>query len=227
MRKILNRITLALAGLGLLSGVAGADFPAKLHDEVRHRVINEVGSDQISDDVLRTVLGKDPDFGLLLEYYLERCLNTVKDSHHADDASQQTILKIWKGRPQIFLKPHDEVIKYFKTSTKHNFFTEIRKAAVWNEKREMDQPDMTEIAGPLSSNPAEEAVARDLHDALVSHLSPIDLDVLDAYLSGTRSQRKIAEALGISRYAVRQSTEIIQQELHDLLQDAPAPNGQD
>jgi RNA polymerase sigma factor (sigma-70 family) len=227
MRKILNRITLALAGLGLLTGVAGADFPAKLHDEVRHRVINGVGSDQISDDALRTALGKDPDFGLLLEYYLERCLNTSQDTHHADDAFQQTILKIWKGRPQIFLKPHDEVIKYFKTSTKHNYFTEIRKAAVRNKKREMDQPDMAEIAGPLSSNPAEEAATRDLHDKLVSRLSQSDLDVMDAYLSGTNSQRKIADALGISRYAVRRSTENIQEELLALLQDATAPIEQD
>lgn len=69
MKNILKRIALTLTGLGLLAGAtAYAEAPRILHDEVRHRIINEVSVDQDSPDSLREALRNDPNFNLLLEY---------------------------------------------------------------------------------------------------------------------------------------------------------------
>jgi RNA polymerase sigma factor (sigma-70 family) len=223
MVKILNRIALALAGLGLLTGSAGADIPAKLHDEVRHRIIEKIGVDDVSADAVRAALGEDPDFELLLEYYFERSLNGFRSSHHADDALQQTMMKIWKGRPQIFLRPHDEVVKYLQTSAKRNFFTEISKIASLRDRTGNQQIDVEEISHPRICDPAEEAATRDLYNELVSRLSRTEQEVLEVFLSGTSSQRKIAGEMGISRYAVSQSIENIKQELRALLQETGIP----
>jgi RNA polymerase sigma factor (sigma-70 family) len=228
MGKILNRIALALAGLGLLTGsAAGADAPARLHDEIRNRIIDRFGVEEASPDAVRDALDSDPDFGLLLEYYLEKSLNGLRNSRHADEALQETLLKIWKGRPHIFLKPHDEVIKYFQTSARHNLYTELRKANTLKEKQGRQQVDLAEVPQTLTRDPAEEAADRDLYEALASHLDRTELDVLDAFLSGTPSQRRIAGELGLSRYTVSQAVARIKEVLQHLLPDIDIPQSRE
>jgi|GEM_PF-2347553 len=220
MRKTFTRIAVALAGLGLFAAAGGADAPTRLHDEVRSRILNEIGEEHDSGDVVRRALANDPEFGLLLEYFLETSQDALRRFHHSDDAVQETILKIWKGQPQIFLKSHDEVIKYFKTSTKHNAITAIKKA---NNRKELvgagrsDSSEFSEVPGSWRQDPAEEAAQHDLFDELSSRLSPTDLEVLEAYASGASSQRDISKIVGISRYAAGQSTENIRHALQTLL----------
>ncbi len=217
MQKILNRIALAVAGLGLITGAASASTPALLHEEVRHRIISEVGVEEVSPDVLREALGKEPFFELLLEFFLERSATVYPRSSLADDAFQETMLKIWKGQPRIFLKPYDEVVRYLQTATKHNLITEFNKERT-RKGKEQQGPAGTEVsARTLSGDPLAEAAAGDLYDRLASVIVEDDVAVLDAYLAGTRSQRQIAETLGVSRYAVNRSTENIQQALLTLL----------
>lgn len=217
MRKILKRIALALTGLGLVSGSAVADAPNRLHDEVRNRILNEVSVDHVTPHALRAALGSDPDFGLLVEYYGQRSLEAIPRSLHARDAVQETMLKIWKQRPQIFLRPHDEVVRYFKTSARHNLLTEIKKAAARKETGNDPSSDPAEAPQTQHSDPAEEAAGRDLYHELASRLTPTDLDVLDAYLSGAHSRRRIAAEAGISRYAAGRSMEKIKQLLETLM----------
>jgi RNA polymerase sigma factor (sigma-70 family) len=217
-------MALALAGLGLLTGAAQADVPSKLHDEVRHRVIDEVGVEEISADAVRTALGRDPDFGLLLEYYQERTINGFRSANHAEDAVQETLLKIWKGQPQLFLKPLDEVLRYFQTSIKHNFITQITKETNHRERWESKAGEVAEFSQASFRDPAEEAASKDLFDELASRLSRSDLDVLEAYLSSPSSQRKIAQEIGISRYAASRSTERVKEVLRNLLQDVRDPD---
>ena len=66
-------------------------------------------------------------------------------------------------------------------------------------------------------DPALEAASQDLLDELTVRLDRVDLEVLEAYLSSPSSQRKIAEEIGISRYAAGQSTEKIKELLRALL----------
>lgn len=216
MRKILKRIALALTGLGLVSGPAVADAPNRLHDEVRNRILNEVSVDHVTPHALRAALGSDPDFGLLVEYYGQMSLDAIPRSRHARDAVQETMLKIWKQQPQIFLRPHDEVVKYFNTSARHNLLTELKKAAA--QKEMGNDPSFAPVEAPRSRHPdpAEEAAGRDLFNELASRLDPTDLKVLEAYLSGSHSRRRIAERAGISRHAAGRSMEKIKQLLETL-----------
>lgn len=214
MRRILKRIVLALTGLGLIAGSGVADAPRQLHDEVRHRVLNELNLDQTDLDALRAALAVDPDFGLLLEYYRQGAVDANHRSPLAADAAQEALLKIWKRKPRLFLEPHDDVVRYFHTATRHNLISEFRKAALRKSRTEGRILDREGLPRDRHADPAEEAAARDLFDRLVSSLNGTDRAVLDACLSGFRSSRGIGRELGISRYAAGRSRDKIRQLLN-------------
>lgn len=222
MKNIIKRIAFTLAGLGLLTSAVQADFPEKLHDQIRNRVINEVGIEPHSKDLVRSALEKDPNFGLILEYFQERSLNGIQSFNDGEDAVQDATLKIWRLKPQIFLKPHDEVIRYFRTSAKRSYFTQLSKNASRKTTSGTEGLESMNLTQSLFQDPAEEAAARDLLEELSSRLQAEDMKVLDAYLSNSNlSQRKIAERLGVSRYAVAGSVGNIKHALSSLLKEDP------
>lgn len=210
-RDAINRLVLTVAGVGLLSG-SGAASPRELHDQLRNRVLESIG--QVSDccpAAVRAALERDPGFGPLLESYRRRALAAVRSHPEAQDAVQETLLKVWRGRPDVFLESHDDVLRYLKTATRRNLYTGIREAAQ-NRNGELAQQAWTK-----EGDPADVALSEDLLAALSARLDPRDFQVLEAYLDGRDSQRRIAGALGLSRYAVGQSTERIGKELRTLL----------
>ncbi len=209
MRNILKRIVLVLTGLGLLTSTGVSDAPKKLHDEVRHRVFNELNFDSGDPDLLREALLGDPHFDLLLEYYLQRSVDANHGSHPAFDAVQEAMVKIWKRKPHLFLEPHEDVVRYLRVATRHNIVSEIRKTALVKAGTKERLPDPEELLQERNPDPAEEAAARDLLERLVSGLDGRDRPVLDACLKGKRSSREIAGHLGISRYAAGQSRDRI------------------
>jgi len=209
--KGLNGLVLTLAGIGLLSGPGLAEGP-RLHEGLRGRVLDSLGDipGHAASDV-RAALRDDPDFDRLLDYLRTHAAASVKRYDSGDDAVQQTLLKIWRGRPEVFLLPHDEIIRYLRSATGRNLLTEIGRS---NARRGVS---------PLNIDPADardptpDADTQDLLDTLRERLDDTGREVLAARLEGHHSERKIAVATGLTRHAVGRATAGIKSALSDLI----------
>ena len=112
MRETLKRFALTVAGISVLAGASsGIEDPVQAHERVRHRVLESIGSEGPSLESVRRALEREPDFGRLLEHFRLRSLRPLRNRDEAEDAFQETLLKTWRGRPSIFLQPHDEVVR--------------------------------------------------------------------------------------------------------------------
>jgi RNA polymerase sigma factor (sigma-70 family) len=158
----------------------------------------------LSDDRLarRAAKGEDRAFATIFDRYHQRlyryCLAIVGDPQDAQDALQNTMVKVLRGLPgeerRIELKPWLYRIA-------HNESIELLRRR--RETRELD----AEIAAP-GSGPAEEAVSRERLRRLIS-----DLEALPERQRGALVMRElaglefaeIAAALGTSPAAARQT----------------------
>lgn len=209
--KSLNGLVLTIASIGMLSGPGLADGQ-RMHEGLRSRVLESLGetSAHAASDV-RDALRDDPEFERLLDYLRTRAGSSVNRHAAGDDAVQQTLLKIWRGRPEVFLLPHDEIIRYLKSATGRNLLTEI------------DRSNARLGVGPLNIDPADDrdpardADTEDLLHTLRNRLDDTGRTVLEARLEGHHSERKIAAATGLTRHAVGRATEGITSALADLV----------
>lgn len=216
MRDVIHRLVLTLAGAGLLAGSATSS-PRELHEVVRARVTESLAlRDEGSAEAVRDALRRDPAFERLLESLRKTALAAVRSHPEAQDAVQETLLKIWRGRPQIFLEDHENTVRYFRTATKRNLLTAIQRAA--GPVRKGEGCEAAEELASADRDPGDSVASRDLIAELSTRLSPEERDVLDALAGGESSQRRIAEALGKSRYAVACATARIGRELRTLLE---------
>ncbi len=200
MRDVLNRLVLTVAGLGLLAGA----LPAS-------------GSETCSPAAVREALQRDPGFGKRLESYRRRALAGFRSHPEADDAVQETLQRVWKGRPGLFLEAGDEVVRYLRAATRRNLATEIRKSAGPGVRPVNGTDQLLEGCSTRAEDPAEIVASEQLLEALAARLEPRDLEILEAYLDGATSQRGIARSLGLTRYAVSSATARIGDELRALL----------
>jgi RNA polymerase sigma factor (sigma-70 family) len=201
MRDVLNKLVLTVAGLGLLSGSAAAGTAAPT----------------TSPAAVRAALERDPDFGRRLEVYRRRALAGVRTHPEAQDAVQETLLKVWKGRPDLFLKDAEEVVRYLRTATRRNLATNVRKSAGPGTQPVQGTADLLEPTPAPVDDPSDEVASAELLEQLTERLEPPDREILAAYLDGSPSQRQIARSLGLTRYAVSAATERIGDELRALL----------
>ena len=216
MRKVINRAMLTLASVGLLTAGGAASLKG-LHETVRGRVLGSMGHTTAGTPTsVRAALRKDPDFDELLESHTRRVLATVRRHPEAEDAVQETMLKVWRGRPDLFLKTHDDVVRYLSVAAKRNLATCIQKTTGRGRSITNGNEELIDVTRSPDAGPDAVAGSDDLIATLVSRLEPGDSDVLDAYLEGHKSQRSVAVALGISRHAVNQATERIGTELLNL-----------
>jgi RNA polymerase sigma factor (sigma-70 family) len=216
MRDVIHRLVLTLAGAGLLAGTASSS-PRELHEVVRARVTESLAlRDEGSAEAVREALRKDPAFDRLLESLRKAALAAVRSHPEAQDAVQDTLLKIWRGRPQIFLEEHENTLRYFRTATKRNLLTAIQRTA--GPGKRGDASELAEDLPGRDRDPLDSVASRDLMAELSARLGPDELDVLAMYADGESSQRRIGEALGKSRYAVGQATTRIGKELQVLLE---------
>ncbi|MEE2711975.1 MAG: hypothetical protein VX913_04300 [Planctomycetota bacterium] len=209
--KGLNGLVLTLAGIGLLSGPGLADGP-RLHEGLRSRVLDALGDSatRAASDV-RAALRDDPDLDRLLDYLRTRAAASVKRHDAGDDAVQQTLLKVWRGRPDVFLLPHDETIRYLRSATGRNLLTEIDRT---NARRGVGTIN---IDPADNREPAWNTDTQDLVDTLRDRLDEAGQRVLDARLQGHHSERKIAAATGLTRHAIGHATRGITSALSELL----------
>jgi len=213
MRHALNGLFLTLAGVGLLSGSAVADGP-RLHEEIRNRVTSSLGSQVPTAEAIREALRNDPAFDRLIGYLRARTGTGVRGHGSGEDAQQDALLKIWRGRPQILLKPHEEVLRYLRAANGRNLLTEIDKSS---SKRSVPLIDGLDPAATVRDDPTASYEAMDLVKALHDRLDANQRDVLEARLEGHRSERSIARATGLSRHIVAQALESVHRELNVLL----------
>jgi RNA polymerase sigma factor (sigma-70 family) len=216
MRTALHRLLLTLAGAGVLSGAATAD-PAALHQELRGRVLGAVGEDADGKaEAVRDALHADPAFEPLLEVFRRQALSAVAHHPEGADAVQDALLKVWKGRPQVFLQDSDSVARYLRSAARRNLLTRIDRASGRGRLRPADvaEPHRTPVG---SEEPTGAAELADLVDALAARLDGDELRVLERYLAGEESQRAIGRDLGLSRHAVDRCTGRIARELAALL----------
>ena len=215
MRDAIHRLVLTLAGAGLLAGSTTAS-PREVHEGVRARVTQSLAlRDEASSAAVRKALRSDPGFERLLESLRKSALAAVRSHPEGPDAVQETVLKIWRGRPEIFLEEHENTVRYFCTAAKRNLATAIHRAA--GPGRRGGDGELANEPDRGDRNPDKLAASRDLLAELSARLGPEECEVLDAYSAGESSQRRIAEALGRSRYAVGRATARIGQELRTLL----------
>ena len=209
--KALNGLVLTLAGIGLLSGPGIANGP-RLHEGLRGRVLESLGetAPHAASDV-RAALRGDPEFERLLDYLRTHAASVVARHTAGDDAVQQTLLKIWRGRPEVFLLPHDEILRYLRSATGRNLLTEIDRS---NGRRGVHPLDVDPAD---HRDPVGDADTEDLLHALRNRLDGTERTVLDARLEGHHSERKIAAATGLTRHAVGRATEGITNALADLV----------
>lgn len=217
MSRMVRTICLTLAGCGLLVGSTLLEESAQLHDTIRARVLAGIGSGSASAEMVRAGLRGDPDFGLLLECLCRRTLSAIRHPVHGEDALQETFLKTWKGRPEMFLKSHDEAVRYFRAATRKNLLTLLRRASPVPRVPRTDESALDAVADSREPDPLAETSARDLLQRLVERLDAEERDVLEQYLAGARSERQVAAALGGTRYAAGQATESIRRKVEQLL----------
>ena len=216
MRDVIHRLVLTLAGAGLLAGSASSS-PRELHEMVRARVTQSLAlRDEASAEAVREALRSDPAFERLLESLRKSALAAVRSHPEAQDAVQETLLKIWRGRPEIFLEEHENTVRYFCTAAKRNLVTAIQRAA--GPGRRAGDGELAEQLASDDQDPADDVASGDLLAELSARLGPEECAVLDFYTAGESSQRRIAEALGESRYAVGRATARIGKELQALLE---------
>lgn len=216
MRDVIHRLALTVAGAGLLAGTA-ASSPRELHEVVRARVTESLAlRDEGSPEAVREALQRDPAFDRLLESLRQAALAAVRSHPEAQDAVQETLLKIWRGRPEIFLEEHEHTVRYFRTATKRNLATAIQRAA--GPGRRNGDGEYAQELPSGDRDPADVVASDDLLAELSARLGPEECAVLHSYTAGESSQRRIAEALGESRYAVGRATARIGKELRTLLE---------
>lgn len=217
MSKALNGIVLTLAGIGLLTGPGAAGAaPERLHADLRARVLDDLGDPaDHPPEAIRTALKNDPDFAPVVAHHTRKALDGVRRHPSGEDALQETLLKIWKGRPGIFLKPHDEVVRYLRASTGRNLCTNIQRAgrtgAATPERQALAE------AAATDHDPTSDPITDDLLTALRTRLDPVAREVLRVRIDGHQTERTIATVTGLTRYSIARATDRIHAELADLL----------
>lgn len=220
MRKTFKQLALTLAGVGMFAGAASSTLeePARLHDRLRSRVSARIGpQESVSSSVLRDALQADPDFSRLLEFFWRASLNSLRGSNLSEDATQQTLLKVWKGRPQIFLQSYDEVMRYIRVAARRNLATEIHRKSRFGQDGLGDPLAFERIPDRETSGPVEGAVAMDLVDQISARISTEDRPVLAALLEGHRSVRRLAARAETTRYRAGKSLEKILEVSREVL----------
>lgn len=214
MRGALNGLFLTLAGVGFLSGSAMADGP-RLHEEVRGRVAASLGAPSTwTAESVREALRNDPSFEGLIQYLRARTGRGVRRHDGGDDAQQDALLKIWRGRPEIFLKPHEEVLKYLRTANGRNLLTEIDKSS---SRRAAPLTEGMDPPTTFRDDPTATVEAMDLVRELHDRLDDTERAVLEARLDGNASERAIARSTGMTRHAVAQAMEGVHRKLNVLI----------
>ena len=214
MRKTIQNVALTLASCGALAAPAVAGSLEQAHDDLRTRIRAEVKDPDADADEVRARLRDDPAFDRLLEHFRKASLAGAPPVDGAEDAAQETLLKMWKGRPGVFLRPHDEVVRYVKSATRRNLWTATDRA-----KKTVEREAQVESTEPIG--PAATAEAHDLLESLVARVDRQSRDVLDHRLSGFRSVRSIANDLDRTRHSVDRSDEQIETTMAVLLEAAP------
>ncbi|MFO0983359.1 MAG: hypothetical protein U1E76_16760 [Planctomycetota bacterium] len=215
MGTMIKGVALALAGLGLLAGTGGKDQARALHEQMRTRVLERVGGSEAARDDLRTALREDPDFDRLLAYHMHRLRHTRRTPDLAEDAAQATFYKVWKGRPEIFLREHDEIERYLSVAMRRNLASELWHAAAQPGK--LADGDLDGVADPTRADPAAATAASEALDQLCSRCAPEERRVLREQLSGAHSPRALAQRTGMTRFAAGRCSERIAQKLELLL----------
>jgi len=210
MRQTLKSVALTLASCGALATPALAQPLESVHDEVRARVCAEIRDPEAAADEVRERLREDPMFGRLLEHFRKSSLRGAPSVPGAEDAAQETLLKIWKGRPSVFLRPHAEVLRYLKSATRKN---------LWTDQRRSKAAAGPEDLAPATSSPdaTDSTAAQDVLETLRENLDREDREVLESRLRGAGSDREVAGELGRTRYSVVRSGEQIERALAALI----------
>lgn len=216
MGKMIKGVALALAGLGLLAGTASKDDARSLHQQIRTRVLERVGvgGHEMATGDLRAALRADPDFDRLLAYHLQRLLNAGRTSHLAEDAVQTTLYKVWKGRPEIFLREHDEVERYLRVAMSRNLVSERKRAAV---QHGLGEGVVNDLADHTAADPSAATAAQEAFDELYARCAPEDQPVLREQLAGAQSARAVAKRIGMTRFAAGRSSKRLAEKLEHLL----------
>lgn len=219
MGRVINAIAVTLVGCGILAASGTLEDSRKLHDEVRGRARaqSEMGLAAWDADAIRAALRDDPAFAGLLEELRRRTLAWVRNPRYGEDAFQETLLKTWKGRPELFLKGHDELLRYLRSATRNNLLTLLGKDPRPAGTKAAGPADLDEVADARTEDPLEATADADLLHRLVERLGPAEKAVLESRLSGAKSDRGVAAATGASRYAVGRASENIRRELGRLL----------
>ena len=210
MRNALKGIALTLAGCGALVGGAAAEDTARIHDQMRGRVLASVGIDSATAAAIREALRKDPQFDRLLKRYRRESLDAAGSGDLAEDAVQDTLLKIWQGRPEVFLLDHRDVIRYVRASARRNLWTGTDRARARCGAS-------LEVEPGMHRDPGDYALSHDLLEQLLEELDETEQKVLAARLSGLRSQRDVAGEIGETRYAAATSGESLERKMRVLL----------
>jgi len=223
MGKALKTIALTIVGCGLLAASATMDDTLRLHDEVRGRVRAMICGSEESPEAVRAALRGDQGFAALLEVFRRRTLASIRDPRYAEDAFQEALLKTWKGRPDLFLHSHDEILRYLRSATRKNLITLAKKSSRSRGPFGPDGEDLDEVFDRSVADPGDVAAAEDLLARLVDRLTPAEREALARRLDGAHSDRRVAAATGASRYAAGRATESIRHELARLLVDPRDP----
>lgn len=216
MDRVFKTIALTIVGCGLLAAY-DLDDRRLARDEVRAVVCAELDRDRSSADAVRATLRAQPGLAARLEALRRRTLASIRDARFGEDAFQETLLKTWKGRPEMFLKGDDELLRYLRTATRRNVMTLAKRSSPARTRTQSDDPVLDAVADVRETNALDAVAGSDLLSRLTERLGAREREVLAARLRGATSDRQVAAASGISRYAAGQATARIRRELTRLL----------
>lgn len=217
MGRVLNTIALTLVGAGMLAASGTLDDSSRLYDEVLSRARTTAGIEVLDGDAIRAALRDDRAFALRIDDLRLRTLAFIRDARFGEDAFQEAFLKTWRGRPEMFLKGDDELLRYLRAATRKNLLTMLGKSAREHVGARGAETEVEELADARATDPLAALSAEDLAARLVERLSPAGRAVLALRRGGAHSDRRVAAATGASRHAVQRVTEDIRRELARLL----------
>lgn len=211
MRKTLKGIAITLAGCGALATPALADGTLELHQQVRERVLTQVGLVRTPEE-LRDALAGDPEFDRLLARIRRHSMWPVRGDEDGEDAIQNALLKMWRGRPELFLLETEEVVRYLKVAARRNLITahsKVPRTFADGDDQQLESRDV---------GPDDEVLAADLYEQLTERLGAEELAVLESRLDGVSSQRDVAKHLGWSRYQAMRAGEDLERRAQSLFE---------
>ncbi len=173
---------------------------------------NKINSEYID----RAISGDLNSFEILVKYntpfVMSVCLSYLKNQHDAEDACQETFLKLWHS-----------IGRFRKDCSLTTFLYTVAKNTcmdILSKKSKNSTEELSEILADAAISPEEEYIEKEFKEAVFSAIGELDTDFSSVLLLREKaglSYTEIAELLSISEGTVKSRINRARKKLLDIL----------